>query len=96
MRGLLAKKRELDGAVGAREQEVAELQEDATAAAGQQVELEEGLATLSGHCDELEAQLREAIAREAAVRRRPRSDPCCLSWAGVDACTCPWFRLVGR
>ena len=56
--------------MGAREQEVVELREDATAAAGQQAELEEGLAALGGHCDELEAQLREAVAREAAVRCR--------------------------
>ncbi len=71
--------------MGAREQEVAELQEDAKAATVQQAELEEGLAILSGNCDELEAQLREALAREAAVRRRPGATLCCTSQAATTS-----------
>ena len=87
MRGLLAEKRALEGVVGASKLEVAELQEDAQVAAAQQAELEEGLAALGGLCEELEAQLREAIAREAAVCI---AAVCCCRCFGSDTC-----RVVG-
>lgn len=71
VRKLLSEKRQLETTLGGSQAEVEELVADMVAQRESQNELEMAVSALGTNCEELEAQLKDAAARENAVCTSP-------------------------